>query len=272
MPTCPNGHSSAADDYCDVCGELMAGAAPAPPAVRPPDGHPPAAGGAAGASGADAPSGAATPDEPCPVDGTPRTGRFCETCGYDFETGDRAGGPAVSRPTAQLPQPTVQMPVTAPSAAAPGPRQPVRRPPPAPRPAAGPGGWSAVVSADREYFATVLAELGPDAGSLSFPPYAPERRYLLVGPQVRIGRRSAPRGFTPEIDLSAPPEDPGVSHVHAVLLARPDGTWVLVDPGSTNGTTLNGSAEPIEFNVEVPVHDGDRIHVGAWTTITLRKD
>jgi hypothetical protein len=56
-----------------------------------------------------------------------------------------------------------------------------------------------------------------------------------------------------------------------VLLARPGGSWVLVDPGSTNGTCLNGSTATIPFNVEVPVGDGDRIHVGVWTTITLRK-
>jgi hypothetical protein len=24
MPTCPDGHDSGADDYCDVCGALMA--------------------------------------------------------------------------------------------------------------------------------------------------------------------------------------------------------------------------------------------------------
>lgn len=213
MPHCPNGHSSAAEDYCDVCGELMAGAAST-------------------ASGPAEP-----PPEPCPVDGTPRSGRFCETCGYDFETGNRGGGPP--------PQPA--------------------------RPAVS-GGWSAVVSVDREYFATVVAEMGPDAAALTFPPYAPDRRYLLVGPQVRIGRRSLSRGFVPEIDLSIPPADPGVSHIHAVLLARPDGGWALVDPGSTNGTTINGSTEPIACNVEVPLKNGDRIHVGAWTTITLRKE
>ncbi|XVQ16027.1 FHA domain-containing protein [Spirillospora sp. CA-255316] len=93
----------------------------------------------------------------------------------------------------------------------------------------------------------------------------------IRGEQIRIGRRSASRGVTPEIDLRVAPEDPGVSHVHAVLLARPGGSWVLVDPGSTNGTSLNGSTSTIPLNVEVPVGDGDRIHVGVWTTITLRK-
>ncbi|GAA2574665.1 FHA domain-containing protein [Actinomadura fulvescens] len=126
------------------------------------------------------------------------------------------------------------------------------------------------MNADRDYFATIVAEEGPDSGGIAFPPYYPERRIPLTARQVRIGRRSSTHG-TPEIDLREPPEDPGVSHVHAVLLAKPDGTWTLVDPGSTNRTCLNGATEPIPYNVEVPVGDGDRIHVGAWTTITLRR-
>jgi hypothetical protein len=77
--------------------------------------------------------------------------------------------------------------------------------------------------------------------------------------------------MTPEIDLSGNPEDPGVSHLHAVLLAQPDGTWALFDPGSANGTKINSGADPIAPNVTVPVHDGDRIFLGAWTVITIRK-
>ncbi|TDC57349.1 FHA domain-containing protein [Actinomadura sp. KC345] len=129
--------------------------------------------------------------------------------------------------------------------------------------------WTAVVTADRDYYDSVIAEEGPDSASLAFPPYAPERRIPLVGQQVRIGRRGSAQPSPPEIDLREPPEDPGVSHVHAVLLAKPDGTWTLVDPGSTNRTCLNGSIDPIPFNVEIPLSHGDRIHVGAWTTITL---
>ncbi|MGH8908679.1 MAG: FHA domain-containing protein [Egibacteraceae bacterium] len=75
--------------------------------------------------------------------------------------------------------------------------------------------------------------------------------------QVRIGRHSASRGITPEIDLTGPPEDPGVSHLHAVLLPTPDGSWTIVDPGSTNGTQLNDDPEPIATNSPVPLHDGD---------------
>jgi hypothetical protein len=133
-------------------------------------------------------------------------------------------------------------------------------------------GWTAVVAADREYYNAVIAEEGPDSATLAFPPYAPERRIPLAGQQVRIGRRSSAQPSPPEIDLREPPEDPGVSHVHAVLLAKPDGSWTLVDPGSRNRTCLNGSTEPIPLNEEVPVAAGDRIHVGAWTTITLTRD
>jgi hypothetical protein len=134
---------------------------------------------------------------------------------------------------------------------------------------AAPGSWTALVAADRDYYETVLRQSGENG--FTFPPYCPERRIPLEGPQVRIGRRSKSQGFVPEIDLSEPPEDPGASHTHAVLLAKPDGTWTLVDPGSTNGTTVNGAEDPIPVNVEVPVRDGDRIHVGVWTTITLRR-
>src|SRR5262249_42902270 len=103
-----------------------------------------------------------------------------------------------------------------------------------------------------------------------FPAYCPDRQFDLSGEQVRIGRMSRSRGLLPEIDLTGPPQDPGVSHLHAVLLAQGDGGWAIVDPGSTNGTTINDDLDPIANDIAVPVKDGDRIHVGAWTTITLR--
>lgn len=78
-------------------------------------------------------------------------------------------------------------------------------------------------------------------------------------------------GESPDIDLSVPPEDPGVSHQHAVLVHQQDGSWSVVDQNSTNGTTLNGAEDPIQPYVPVPLKDGDRVHVGAWTTITIRR-
>jgi hypothetical protein len=129
-------------------------------------------------------------------------------------------------------------------------------------------GWSAVVTADRAYFDSVIAEGGPDAASIEFPGYCPERRFRLTGREMRIGRRSVSRGLEPEIDLTGPPTDPGVSHLHAVLIAEPDGTWAVLDPGSSNGTIVNGNE--IVTGVRVPLRDGDRVCVGAWTVLTLQ--
>jgi len=91
----------------------------------------------------------------------------------------------------------------------------------------------------------------------------------MSGSQLRIGRRSAARGLEPEIDLADPPADPGVSRLHAVLVAAPDGTWSLLDSGSANGTFVNGSE--VATGAMVPVREGDRINLGAWTAITLHR-
>ena len=44
-----------------------------------------------------------------------------------------------------------------------------------------------------------------------------------------------------------------------------------MDLGSANGTRLNGAAEPLPAETEVPVKAGDRVHLGVWTTLTLEE-
>ena len=90
------------------------------------------------------------------------------------------------------------------------------------RPAAA-GNWTAVVAADRAYYDSVQAVSDTDAASIMFPAFVPERRYQLSGAEVRIGRRSVSRRIEPEIDLTGPPTDPGVSRLHAVLTAARTG-------------------------------------------------
>jgi hypothetical protein len=127
------------------------------------------------------------------------------------------------------------------------------------------GSWGALVEADREYFERFAAE------EIDFPSHCLPRTFVLDQPQIGIGRRSPTRGTQPEIDLSGAPEDPAISHLHAVLLRQDDGSYALIDPGSSNGTTLNEDLAPIAPNTPIPLADGDRIHLGAWTTITLRR-
>ncbi|MER6073165.1 FHA domain-containing protein [Streptomyces sp. NPDC001817] len=131
--------------------------------------------------------------------------------------------------------------------------------------------WTATIGPDRDYFMAMMQRSGPEAAGLNLPAYSPEQQRTLSGNQVTIGRRRHSTGDTPDIDLAVPPEDPGVSHQHAVLVQQPDGNWAVVDQNSTNGTTVNMSEEPIQPFVPVPLQDGDRVHVGAWTTITIRR-
>lgn len=133
--------------------------------------------------------------------------------------------------------------------------------------AAGTGRWIAIASADRAYYDSVVAEGEIDPNAHPFPPYCPERQFELKGDTVRIGR-SGKRGNV-DIDLTGPPTDPGVSHLHAVLQQRRDGGWQVVDLESMNGTVLNDDTAPIPPNQAFAVEAGYRIHVGVWTTLTL---
>ncbi len=238
---CQNGHLSETTDYCDQCGARIDG--PAAGATAPPAPHsepastptPPPGTGATVSTAPDTAAGVGPDDERCPVCQTPRVGddRFCEGCGYDY---------TVPPP----PPPAAGPPLTAASGAG------------------ATGAWEAVAEADRDYFDRVAAE------GVSFPAHCPPRLFVLAGDQVRVGRRSTSRGIQPEIDLTGAPEDSAISHLHCILIEEPDGSYSLVDPGSTNGTTLNDDPTPLMANHAVALADGDRIHVGAWTTITIR--
>jgi pSer/pThr/pTyr-binding forkhead associated (FHA) protein len=97
------------------------------------------------------------------------------------------------------------------------------------------------------------------------PTDEPARLYHLDFAENLIGRRSDRKDIHPEINL----RDPGASHRHAKLLRQPDGSLLLLDVGSTNGTLLNGAAAP--EGVPTPLKDGDEIVIGCWTRITLRE-
>jgi FHA domain len=291
MAVCPNGHDSASDDFCDVCGMRIGSPAASPPPSTSGYG---VSGGPAGDRPAPAP-GPVSADEPCPSCGTPRTGQFCEACGYNFAAPRLPSAPPPPAPPPPAPVRTGSYSQPAP---APGPgtggyswSQPVPSTPSAPAPPAAtlpppvrepaPGGppassfpypqatWTAIVGADHAYYERVQAVTGPEGAAVTFPAYYAERRFQLVGNQMRIGRRSLSRGLAPEIDLTGPPADPGISRLHAVLIAVPDGNWAVLDPGSANGTLVNGSE--IGVGDQVPLRDGDRINLGAWTAITVHR-
>jgi pSer/pThr/pTyr-binding forkhead associated (FHA) protein len=132
-----------------------------------------------------------------------------------------------------------------------------------------PATWTVLVGSDRDYYDKMRVIRDLDWSSIEFPAYATEQRITLAGTQMRIGRRSAARDLEPEIDLAGPFPDPGISRLHALLLARPDGTWAVLDPGSANGTLLNGRR--IATGEAIPLREGDRINLGVWTAVTIHR-
>ena len=247
---CRHGHESETPDFCDECGVPIDGAAPAAVASAP----------ARSSSGAPAAPARPSPAQPtsypgevCPRCGTPRTGRFCEEDGHDFVVSGSTPAPEPAPAPARGTGSTGTAPAGAPSTNG--------------------HGWVVSVEADRRYYESMVAREGPDIAAVTFPNYYPRAEVPLVGEEVRVGRRRVRGSSTPpDVDLAGPPLDPGVSHLHAVLLPLPDDDgWSVLDPGSTNGTTINYADEPIARDTVVPLREGDRVHVGAFTTLVLAR-
>lgn len=241
MHICPVGHESTAADYCDECGRTM------PTAGDPSDG--PTESGPNGPG----PGGNVLTCRFCATEYTPDD-QFCEGCGHELTHGsnqtggggeddwNEGGGGQDGNGTQGGPGTTVDPP----------PSRTV---------------WTARVVPDHDYFLRVLEWDGPDAHSMRFPHEQEPWTLELTGESMRIGRRNSSTS-------SAPPEipigDPGVSRRHAMLLRCGDGTWEVMDLGSANGTTINAGFDRVRRD---PVHlkDGDRVHVGAWTTLEIRR-
>jgi FHA domain len=174
----------------------------------------------------------------------------------------------VAAPAPPRPEPPLA-PAPEPAAAAPTFMPVFSAPPTTPIPSLRAVTWTVLVASDRVYFDRMKGAGGRYGPAVAFPAHTSERRIRLTGSQMRIGRRSATREVQPEIDVAGQNGDPGISRLHAVLTPAPDGTWSITDPGSANGTLLNG--REIKVGRPVTLHEGDRINLGAWTVITVHR-
>ncbi len=238
--TCPNGHPSAASDYCDTCGAPMGATAAVPSA--------PAAG---GAPAAPPPGGApAAVPQTCASCGTENAADalFCESCGYDFTTGAMPRVPAPPSALDLDPAPAAG------TAASPAPLAP---------------GvaleWVAEVWVDPDWYAQQdSADPCPSPGLPVVVPLSV--RSLLVG------RTSRSRNIHPEVDCGA---DVGVSRRQAQLTT--DGSrWWVEDLRSANGTYVGPASGPLPTEPLVPgqrreLAEDDRVYVGACTRLVVRR-
>jgi FHA domain len=162
---------------------------------------------------------------------------FCEECGYDFTTGQRPAEPP--------PAPSDSVP-SAPTG------------PP----------WVVVIEVDAEWYA-VKGALADQA-----LPTPSSSTVQLAKHTALIGRSSRSHVANPEIAIDG---DTGVSRRHAQLVRDRD-ALTLIDLSSTNGTfvlrgdtAVSDDIEPLAPGVPATLRDGDRIYVGAWTRLTVRR-
>ena len=79
---------------------------------------------------------------------------------------------------------------------------------------------------------------------------------------LHVGSGTYVLGRNPENDLALSDPERLVSGRHARIEVRDDGVWLTDE--STNGTSLNQSAERLPTNQPVQLHDGDSLSVGPY--------
>lgn len=240
--TCPAGHRSTAEDYCDVCGMPIDVSAPAPVSAAAP-------------VPSSAPVGIA-----CPHCSTQNVAEalFCEACGYDFTTG--------TMPRTAVASPAPDVAVDAPASGSPG----------ADAPADTPTASSAAVTATADFDWVVELWIDPDwyeAQESPDPMPSPGLPTItgLRGASVLVGRPSRSRNIAPDIDCEP---DSGTSRRQAQLTT--DGSrWWVEDLESSNGTFVAQASGPlptvpITVGVKHELKPDDRVYVGAWTRFVVR--
>lgn len=183
-------------------------------------------------------SGTSSPPASGPVEHCPKCtaerddpgSPFCGTCGYNFVT--KQGGDAV------IPEPT-----PAPSTVAPVTSAPV-----------------AVVGSGSGPRMDVVITV--DFAAVTAPKVRPSLTFPLFDEESLIGRKNSALKQTLAI------EDDAVSKRHALIVRRADGSFIIRDLGSTNGTKVNGTS--LVAGADHPLKEGDIITMGEFTIITVQ--
>jgi FHA domain len=237
MHTCPKGHNSTEADFCSDCGAKILGLGIAEIVSNPTN------------KTAATSSHSFATTQPCPDCSTPHeadSGNFCEICGYNFLSGAKGGDPLSNFPPPM--RSAVNAATTAPTQP---PNQTVNPSIPTPNVVSQ---WQVTISIDP----SLATPNSPTA-----PTQAPITISLSQSTNL-IGRTSVARAIHPEIALDL---DDAVSSRHAILTLHPDGSLILRDIGSSNGTMVNG--KEIAIMADIAIASGDEITLGHWTRIKL---
>ncbi len=126
-------------------------------------------------------------------------------------------------------------------------------------------GWVAEIWVDHAWAATRESDQPvPDAGPPEVVP--------LTTDNLVIGRTNLERGLHPDLDAGT---DAGVSVRHAQLTS--DGhRWWVEDLDTSNGTWVSTVGlplpeRPVERGLRVEIDEDDRVFLGAWTRIVVRR-
>lgn len=178
--------------------------------------------------------------EICPDCGTPRAfdARFCEVCRHDFQENKTGVAEAIvaSQPSkssfSKTPKVLEKEDIVL-----------LEK-------------LNVVISVDR-------AKASSWEGETTIKPDSKDRVFPLDLDENLVGRRSVNKGIYPEIEIS----DPGVSHRHLKFIKVADGSFAVLELGSSNGTELNGVT--LEPGLPTPVKAGDVLNIGIWTQLKL---
>jgi len=236
---CPKGHKSTKSDFCSECGTKIQGIAELMELAK-----------NAIACNLQDSTNSGTPKpttapENCPDCSTPRkleTDEFCEICGYNFVSG-LSGEVAITaiHPYIQKPGETEAVEIANREAEL---------------EKSSIVGWKLIITID---------PLPRHSQSPKPPTNQPPITFKLEKATNLIGRNSKARAVYPEIPLDF---DAAVSQRHALINRQANGTLILRDIGSSNGTQFKGvELKPM---VDIILKDGDEFTLGHWTRITVQ--
>jgi hypothetical protein len=123
---------------------------------------------------------------------------------------------------------------------------------------------SLVLGADRAHWERMVGD-----GEPAFPAAVPTLSFELSGDRLVLGRVRTGAVVDVDLALTGTAADPAVSHRQCAF-ERDGSTWSVRDLDSANGTWINDADEPLAEGASHTLVPGDRILMGAWTSLTVQ--